>query len=47
VQRRLTGEVIVKNSHITNLEFSMVANLGFYLLVMQAMDSVSIAAASV
>ncbi len=36
----------VESNHITNLEFSILVNLGFYLLVMQAMDSAAIAAAS-
>ena len=43
---KIQAEVQVESSHITNLEFSMLVNLGFYLLVMQEMDSASIAAAS-
>jgi len=43
---KIQAEVRVESNHITNLEFSMLVNLGFYLLLTQAMDAVAMAAAS-
>lgn len=43
---KIQAEVQVECSHITNLEYSMLANFWFYLLVMQARDSASIAGVS-
>jgi len=37
---------IVESSRITNLEFSMLVNLGFYLVVLNSMDSSAAAAAA-
>jgi hypothetical protein len=36
----------VESSRITNLEFSMLANLGFYLVVLYSADSAAAAAAA-
>jgi len=42
----IQAAVCVETSRITNLEFSMLANLGFYLVVLNAMDSSAAAAAA-
>lgn len=43
---KIQADMAVERNHITNLEFSMLVNLGFYLLVMQAMDNAAISASS-
>lgn len=41
---KLQTEVTVESSRITNLEFSMLASLGFYLVVLYSADSAAAAA---
>jgi len=36
---KIQATVTMETSHITNLEFSLLVNLGFYLLVLQSMDA--------
>lgn len=43
---KIQATATVESNHITNLEFSMLVNLGFYLLILQTMDAAVIAAAS-
>ena len=43
---KIQAEVKVESSRITNLEFSMLVNLGFYLVVMNYMDTSAAAAAA-
>jgi hypothetical protein len=42
----IQAAVTVESSRITNLEFSMLVNLGFYLVVLNSMDSSAAAAAA-
>jgi hypothetical protein len=42
----IQAAVTVETSRITNLEFSMLVNLGFYLVVLNSMDSSAAAAAA-
>ena len=37
--KKLQAEMVVESSRITNLEFSMLANLGFYLMALYAEDA--------
>ncbi len=42
----IQSEAIVESSRITNQEFSMLVNLGFYLVVLNSMDASAAAAAA-
>ena len=43
---KIQAAVTVETSRITNLEFSLLVNLGFYLVVLNSMDSSAAAAAA-
>jgi len=43
---KLQAEMVVETSRITNLEFSMLANLGFYLMALYAEDAAVAATAA-